>query len=341
MEQRSKAQAPEPVATLRGHRASVSCVCFLFGSNDTVASGDVDGNILVWSVHSRRILKAHSEAHAGGVLNIAASPNGTQWVSQGRCDGALKIWDNDDLVDVIRLENEGFCKVDVFWNQANSSFIFASSSKNESTLVVKNSEKRSESIFFSPPGDEKWGMMMDCKLIARGGDIFVGAVYEDGLLRVFNISQNEELRELRVRVQSEHNPATTLVFAKLDEADNLRCIAGGTEANLCSVTLNLRTREIIETKFFLGYVLPTVNEDERVKKGVGQIALRSDERILALACWDHRVRIVHFRTLRHLAVLRAHRESVQCVTFSNDATLLASGSKDQNVLIWTIYPPDQ
>jgi WD40 repeat protein len=75
--------------------------------------------------------------------------------------------------------------------------------------------------------------------------------------------------------------------------------------------------------------------------GFSTVRIRSDQRILATAGWDHRVRIFHTRKLQPLAILKYHTESVFGLDFSPDNSLLASVSKDRKLALWPIYPPSR
>lgn len=78
-----------------------------------------------------------------------------------------------------------------------------------------------------------------------------------------------------------------------------------------------------------------------VNPGVSQLCIRGDGKLLASAGWDHRVRIFGWKKLRPLAVLQYHTDMVQSVAFSDHQDpkqrLLAAGSKDQRISLWSIY----
>lgn len=78
-----------------------------------------------------------------------------------------------------------------------------------------------------------------------------------------------------------------------------------------------------------------------VNPGVSQLCIRGDGKLLASAGWDHRVRVFGWKKLRPLAVLQYHSDMVQSVAFSDhqdpQQRLLAAGSKDQRISLWSIY----
>lgn len=110
--------------------------------------------------------------------------------------------------------------------------------------------------------------------------------------------------------------------------------------------------------------------------GISDVQVRRpDTRIFATAGWDHRVRIWDFKQKKPLAILKTHSQSVCCMDFTHNATssnftntqsstvpseeteeddydelahsmdayqyLLASGSKDRRIALWSIYQPTQ
>lgn len=78
-----------------------------------------------------------------------------------------------------------------------------------------------------------------------------------------------------------------------------------------------------------------------VNAGISDITIRPDKKILATAGWDHRIRIFGWKKLKPLAVLDYHTATVHCVSFSDHKNpserLLAAGSKDHRISIWSIY----
>jgi WD40 repeat protein len=76
---------------------------------------------------------------------------------------------------------------------------------------------------------------------------------------------------------------------------------------------------------------------ELTNPGIAEVTIRPDHKILATAGWDHRIRVFHWRTMKPLAVLAFHSAPVYCVAFAADG-LLAAGSKDQRISIWSLYP---
>ncbi|XP_043385784.1 guanine nucleotide-binding protein subunit beta-like protein 1 isoform X4 [Chelonia mydas] len=78
-----------------------------------------------------------------------------------------------------------------------------------------------------------------------------------------------------------------------------------------------------------------------INAGIADVAIRQDKKILATAGWDHRIRIFGWKKLKPLAILDYHTATVHCVSFSDHSRpserLLAAGSKDHRISIWSIY----
>jgi len=124
----------ETTYTLRSHSASVTSICFLdfaqreFGTRWCLATGDSDGNIIVWDSEPFFDQLAQWYGHDGGILALLQDPRKERnsgpclkfW-SQGR-DGCLHLWewmvviekDNgtslflDDLIDTLPLGSGNF-----------------------------------------------------------------------------------------------------------------------------------------------------------------------------------------------------------------------------------------
>lgn len=70
--------------------------------------------------------------------------------------------------------------------------------------------------------------------------------------------------------------------------------------------------------------------------GFNDCRVRTDGKFVVFAGWDSNIRLFSGKTLKPLAVLKYHKDSVYCIAFSEE-NLMACGSKDQQISLWDVY----
>ncbi|XP_065746559.1 guanine nucleotide-binding protein subunit beta-like protein 1 [Phocoena phocoena] len=143
------------------------------------------------------------------------------------------------------------------------------------------------------------------------------AGYEDGSVALWDVSS----RKVCSRVSCHTEPVMGLDF----DSQEARGVSGSAEKALAVWSLDEQQALQVRGTHVL------------TNPGIADVKIRPDRKILATAGWDHRVRVFHWRTMKPLAVLAFHSATVHCVAFADDG-LLATGSGDQRISVWSLYP---
>ncbi|RVE68616.1 hypothetical protein OJAV_G00093570 [Oryzias javanicus] len=317
--------APSPIYCLRGAGGPLNTLHFCCRGTDAplLFSGSAKGTIHMWNLNTRRPEETF-EAHGGSsILWVRTLWSADSLISQGR-DMQVCLWDlrggSGQAVDSVFTGSFGFCQCSLIeTDQTKSLLAFATEQSDEIKII----EIPSKTTVCSLVPETKLGMVMCLKLWQpdSGPGPLLLAGYEDGSLLLWNVTQRSELSQVKAHPE----PVMCLTF----DPQRLRGISGSAETKLSSWILdsqnNIQLQESVEL----------------VNPGVSQLCIRADGKLLASAGWDHRVRIFGWKKLRPLAVLQYHTDMVLSVAFSDPLDprqrLLAAGSKDQRISLWSIY----
>ncbi|UIZ20557.1 hypothetical protein KXD40_001470 [Peronospora effusa] len=363
--------APEPLGVLRGHGAPVNSVSFLSAS--TIVSGAGDGAVKIWDLKSRRELATNVVAHShAGVLHAAAlrgaAASEQKFVTQGR-DGLVKLWDVQsfdaatDPLATFYCASHSFTKFATLrWpskDSANSNLIICPSSVDSKLLVFDIRVKSSSpALTLSvPDAATKRGMCMSLSLfdssVAKSNDdaggsvqTYISAGFEGGQLVILDlrsggkiacettVTQGANARTYHLRLAFicyvlKLGACLVDLVLSVDVTDDGRSVICGSSGH-----------ELYEANFdAASYTLHSRSFFTCTHGGFSSVCIRKDQRIVATAGWDHRVRVFHLRKLKPLAVLKYHSDSVFALDFNGNNSLLASCSKDRRISLWSIYPP--
>ncbi|KAI7983773.1 Protein DECREASED SIZE EXCLUSION LIMIT 1 [Camellia lanceoleosa] len=369
---------PDPVAVLRGHRASVMDVCFHPSAN-ILFTGAADGELRMWDTLQHRTISSswvHSAAH--GIICVATSPliGSNKVVSQGR-DGTVKYWDFADgsLSRIpsltIQTNSYHFCKLSLV--------------KKPSCLRQVEGLKHCHDLEVMETADAD--TQDDSKRMAQGSLEQSSSTLEDDAqvegpkyvaIAGEQPSESSKARGMCMSVQA---------FLPSESQGFLSVLTGYEDGTM--VWWDLRNPEVPMTsvKFHSEPVLSLCVDgscsggmsgaaDEKVvifslvhsmgscvvkkeisleRPGISGISIRPDGKIAATAGWDHRLAFhfslfISFRSRmpskgiqlyikEMLSILKYHNATCNAVSFSSDCKMMASSSEDTTVALWELYPP--
>ncbi|XP_044514842.1 guanine nucleotide-binding protein subunit beta-like protein 1 [Gracilinanus agilis] len=321
---------PPPQFVLRGAQAAVNSLHFSCRSQaqspPLLFSGSLSGLVHVWNLHSRRV-DTTLDGHGGqSVYWVKTLGDQRLLLSQGR-DLKLCFWDlaegRNAPVDSLALDSVGFCKGSVLTEGAQECWLLAVPGRGMDEVRVLDMPSKTSVCTLKPEAGAKAGMPMCLELWqpATSSHPLLLAGYEDGSVILWNVSE----RRMLSRLSCHKEPVMSLDF----DSRKAKGVSGSSEKVLCVWGLDEQQN------------LKVCRTQELTNPGIADVAIRPDGKILATAGWDHRIRLFGWKQLKPLAVLDYHSAAVHCVAFSDPGQpreqLLAGGSKDQRISVWSVY----
>nr|XP_012309607.1 guanine nucleotide-binding protein subunit beta-like protein 1 [Aotus nancymaae]XP_012309608.1 guanine nucleotide-binding protein subunit beta-like protein 1 [Aotus nancymaae] len=316
---------PDPQFVLRGTQSPVHALHFCEGGqaqgHPLLFSGSQSGLVHIWSLRMRRALTTLA-GHGGQCVTwLQTLPQGHQLLSQGR-DLKLCLWDlaegRNAVVDSVRLESVGFCRSSILV-RGQPRWMLAVPGKGSDEVQILEMPSKTSVCTLKPEADAKLGMPMCLRLWQADCSPrpLLLAGYEDGSVALWDVSE----QKVCSRIACHEEPVMDLDF----DSQKAKGISGSAGKALAVWSLDGQQ------------ALQVCGTHQLTNPGIAEVTIRPDRKILATAGWDHRIRVFHWRKMQPLAVLAFHSAAVQCVAFAADG-LLAAGSKDQRISLWSLYP---
>ncbi|KAJ3145835.1 Guanine nucleotide binding protein (G protein), beta polypeptide 1-like [Geranomyces variabilis] len=337
---------PDPLYVLRAHGADVTAVCFLH--NDLyLASGDVEGKVIIWSMTTRRPVQKW-QAHTSGILAVHQIP-GDRLLSHGR-DDQLHIWDlsklGSETTDVgvllpeftLLVNSLNFCGAAVLLMPATAETLVALPGIDENAAIdiynLTRKEYHRQGLMVSNAAKDT-GLCMCLRVFHdQSGEVLLAAGYESGVVIIWDVQSGEARQSGKLHEE----PVLSLDIAP----DASMGVAGGADTKIVRWRLDTAS----ETR---NAALEVLGEQTLPARGTAAVRIRPDGKIVATGSWDSSIRIFSAKTLKPLAVLQAHRQNINCLCFAGEgrtaetkmtttpANMLAVGSKDGSITLWSIY----
>ncbi|XP_066513711.1 guanine nucleotide-binding protein subunit beta-like protein 1 [Hoplias malabaricus] len=315
---------PDPVFTLRGTAAPINTLHFSCrgAGPPLLYSGSAKGCVHVWNLKNRRA-ESVLEGHGGAsVIWVSTLGSTDVLLSQGR-DMRVCLWDlkegRNGVTHTLHTGSVGFCQCSVLETETNKTLLALPAEHTEEIKVV---ELFTQTPICSLIPDSKRGMLMCMKMWQADSGPMLCAGYEDGSLVLWDVFHRRPLSCLKTNPE----PVTCLDF----DTKRQKGISGSSDKTLTSWTIDSQQNLQMQDSVAL------------TNPGVSQLCVRADGKIVAAAGWDGSVRVYGWKRLKPLAVLQHHKDLILSVAFSDHPEpshrLMAAGSKDQRISLWSIYP---
>ncbi|KAI9690631.1 MAG: hypothetical protein M1820_009962 [Bogoriella megaspora] len=317
--------AAQPVYVLRGHRSAIHSLTFL-RHNSRLLSGDADGWAVLWTLASKRPA-AVWKAHEGAVLGLVRWGD-ERVISQGR-DGKVIVWQlksdheagldkrlpvddadadqkNPWILHSIKVETVNFCALAV----CSELEVRPNQSEDGGLLMAVPAAKDNQIDVFQLPTEHhlstvpavqgtKTGMVMAIRIFHHQNSLLLAAGYENGCLAVFQQNSGNAVWLQRSTTRFHTQP-----LLSIDVAPNIGMVfSSAADAIIASYPIVQSDTQ-------------SAREFKTKHSGQQGLAVRPDDKILATAGWDARVRVYSTKTLKELAVLKWHKEGCYAVAFA-------------------------
>ncbi|XVE51854.1 hypothetical protein DITRI_Ditri02bG0074700 [Diplodiscus trichospermus] len=337
---KSKRPPPDPVAVLRGHRASVTDVCF-HPSRSILFTGSSDGELRIWDTIQHRTVSSswvHSASH--GIIAVACS----SFLGTNK---------------VVRAEME----LSSVGHRRGRSLLTNAYHFCKLSLVKKpiaNAKQGKETVHIGISEDSR-GKTAENEV--EGSDTFEGLFMRFGQVEIWDLDTGERSarlpqenfagsssfstkeRGMRIAVQSFLLPGSEgflNVLAGYEDVSMLwwdirnpgtpvTSVKFLSEPVVASDSMGI-SHTIFSTASYIMFFLMSGScvvkkEISLERPGIASASIRSDSKIAATAGWDHSPEINYLLLQRN------------SVSYSTGCKLMASASEDTTVALWELYPP--
>ncbi|RDD47326.1 Guanine nucleotide-binding protein subunit beta-like protein 1 [Trichoplax sp. H2] len=341
-----KPRSPDPIYVLRSIKSPVTDLNIALLSNmQVIFCGRFDGQIELWNLESKRVMSS-IDGHGCSSVNAIGYLYAEYFYSHGR-DGKVNVWNlcggGIDKVSSFASELTNFCKASTFSDACDltSGFILdnlniikscCNEIKNwialpgpDSEITIKNIWNGENVHKLNISNDGGLGMCMYSKCIVNEhyGRPYIMAGYECGDIILWDVAERKPLCQNKCF----NEPVTCLDLT----STYAHGLVGSVERAITTVEINnMETLDVKRSAITIK------------NSGLNDIKIRPDNKLVATAGWDGRIRLFSMKSLKALAVLTYHTESISKLAFSyNNAIgskqLLVAGSRDGRISLWSIY----
>ena len=327
------------LATLEGHTNWVYSVS-ISPDGKTLASGSHDETIKLWDIATGENL-ATLEGHTSPVNSVSFSPDGTMLASAS-VDGTVRLWDisrRENIATLIGHTDEVHSVV-----FASDGEILASGPGDSTIRLWDVSEwqlPRPQTLMKSS-GDNQQGMInaqLDNPFVVEVRDQY-GATLQDVQVTFTVTAGGGKLSDRFTieNVRTDANGRASSILTLGSETNIVEVSVAGIEVTFNAVGIKMPSTQVMNG----GYHTWQLPDGAVARLGKGRIrgtdrtvAYSPDGRSLAVAS-SIGIYLYDVATFRELALFTGHTDWIDCVVFSPDGTMLASGAADRTVKLWDI-----
>jgi len=237
-------------------------------------------------------------------------------------DGFIGVSRVENLEKVVAFNTGAvtFCKA--FFDFSNNNFgdkITVCPDTDVSVVSVWNLNTKEKIMSFNPAEHERnLGMCMGVTINEVDGISYLTTCYEDGGIYVWDVRQNAILFGEKLQ----DDPVICMTFNK----DITQGVCGGASNLINFFTISFKESILTKTK-----------EIKLTNKGINDLKIRQDQKILASGGWDSKIRIFSWKSKKQKAILNFHSQSISTLAFPSTNNPLIAGSKDNRITSWNIY----
>ncbi|KAI8097264.1 WD40-repeat-containing domain protein [Halteromyces radiatus] len=321
---------PQPEYIFRGHQDDVNNVHF-FNDDKYIISCDASGIIIVWLFQTRRPL-FQWKAHSAPCLSVHVYDQ-DKVVSQGR-DNMIHVWqldfnsnDSPRLVDSLPYDSITYCQLSLTKTNGDTMICFPSIA-SPFQMDIYNLTKRTWVIQnIGDQNNEQRRICMALQFMEQKYPIIdILAGYENGTMVLWQCHLETKNVRLVWQMHCHEKPVLCLIGSVI-------------EGYALSGSLD---NQVIKYDLTNGQIIKKIKTK---KSGTASVALRKDNKIWATGGYDGNIRVYSVKTMKPLAILSYHRDSVYYVDFAkswmigqdNEQHWLVGCSKDHRISLWQIY----
>ncbi|GJQ80653.1 hypothetical protein Trydic_g9237 [Trypoxylus dichotomus] len=305
---------PDPVFIFKGDMGYIHSLSFLSCEKDhssTLLVATEAGFVYIWDLETNRM---KYKQNMGESIQVIHSIDQSILTQEKR--GIIKMW------NISESQYESVCSYECYGGYCKSLLV------NEHLVVPQESSKldmldfNMKKIATFVPHDDHLGNCMCLEKAIINGTTYVLAGYESGDVILYDLRSNKSCSRIKLK-----ECITSLSYDSITS----RTIVGNSSNMLQLLTIDKSLNMTLKCEISI------------TNEGCGIVKIRPDKKIFVSGCWDGKLRLFSWKSLRLLVVLNEHRKTVTDVQFSPNivnywkSNIMAASSGDGSVSLWNLY----